>query len=164
MVPLPPESHRLQPDTHPTPFSAAEISRACAPGRSNTFLVERAGESPYLSRWEFTAGDEQESVGVRWTETTDGTVIEPRTKSRATWRELQEHASYPTVTTAVTEEVAVVPAGRFACWVYTTEDDGTTTRAWFAKDLPGPPIMVRAEAGGSIVFSSTLMAVTDPRA
>jgi len=161
---LPPESHRLTPDTLPTPFSADQIRDACRPGRSNSFLVEKPGFDAYVSRWEFVTGDDAGADSVRWTETLDGEALGPREESHGTWGEFQHHAAYPADRTVISAESIDVPAGRYACWCYTTTDPGhEVTRAWFARDLPGPPIRVVTEVDGTTVFSSTLIAVVDPR-
>ena len=164
MPDMPPEEHRLTPDTLPTPFSAAQIRAACAPGRSNTFRVDRRDAAPYLMQWEFVGGDEEGAESVRWTEALDGTPLEERTTSRSRWTEFQGHASYPVNSTTIGTDTIEIPAGRFECWLYTTRsDDGEVTRAWFARNLPGPPVLVRSEAGGAVEFSSTLVRVAGPR-
>ncbi len=161
---LPPERHRISPDTLPTPFSADQIREACAPGRSNSFLVVKAGSDPYVGRWEFVAGDAVGADSLRWNETPDGTPLGPREPAHGTWAEFQHHAAYPADRTVITAETIDVPAGRYECWCYTTTEPGReVTRAWFARDLPGPPVRVVTEAGGEVVFSSTLIAVVDPR-
>jgi len=158
MIDPPPDAHRLTPDTLPTPFSAQQIREACAPGRSNTFRVERQGDDPYVARWEFVDGDEDGADSLRWTESLEGLRLEAPSPSASRWSELQAHASYPASTTTIAVETIDIPAGRFECWVYTTELEGSeVARAWFAKDLPGPPVLVRSEVGGTIVFSSTLI-------
>lgn len=161
---LPPESNRMSPDELPTPFSAEEIRAACAPGRSNTYLVEKAGADPYLMRWEFVDGDDEWGESQRWTETPSGERRDEPASSRARWTEFQGHASYPAATTKVSPVALSIEAGEFECWLYTTEEEGSTTRAWFARTLPGPPVRVVEEAGGAVEYSSTLVAFADPRA
>ena len=63
----------------------------------------------------------------------------------------------------ITDADITTPAGDFAAKYYVverTQDDGSiqTTHAWFAKDLPGPPVFMKIEAGGQTVFSMELVA------
>jgi hypothetical protein len=87
----------------------------------------------------------------------DGTRLGGPERSRSSWLELQEHASFPAASTRRTEEELRIPAGTFPCLRYDrTEDDGTW-RFWFAPQLPGQPVRFEHELDGVIVFSSTLL-------
>jgi hypothetical protein len=158
MSDLPPESHRLAPDHHPTPFSAEQIREASAAGTTITFRVEPPGFDPHLDRWEFLGGDVERGTRRRWTEALDGTVLEPPAEVESTWLDLQRHASYPCATTRMTTGTVRTPAGEFDCWIYvTTDDDGSVTRASFARTEPGPPVLLETERDGTIVFRMTLV-------
>jgi hypothetical protein len=57
-----------------------------------------------------------------------------------------------------------VEAGRFGGWRYRSRSgDGTVTTAWFARDLPGPPVLVEVESGGTVVHRTELIEFIDPR-
>ena len=157
---LPPPQHRLVEDHHPTPFSAAQIRHACAPGRRSTYRVTAGEAAPYLDAWWFEATDAAGADMVRLRTGADGTPLGAPERSRASWDELQAHASYPAAATTIDTDVITTPAGRFETWRYTTvADDGVATRAWFARDLPGPPVLIVSERGGAEVFRYELTAV-----
>jgi hypothetical protein len=157
---LPPLHHRLADDHHPTPFSAAQIRDACAPGRRSTYRVTAGEAVPYLDVWWFEAGDAAGADMVHLRTTAAGTPLGAPERSRASWEELQAHASYPVATTTVDTEAVTTPVGRFEAWRYTTvAGDGVATRAWFARNLPGPPVLIVSERGGAEVFRYELTAV-----
>ena len=142
----PDDERRLKPDHAPTPFSAAQIRAGCPEGRVTTFIVEQPGQPPSRQVTRFTRGDTQGTDYEMGTIGPDGAVGVPRV-SHATWRKLQEHASYPAAGTKITEETVTVPAGEFACWLYTVTTGNAVRKFWFAKELPGPPVKVVATAG-----------------
>lgn len=158
MSEFPPESHRLTPDTHPTPFSAAQIRDASREGTIITYRIDPLDGDPYLDRWEFLGGDEEGGRRRRWTETLDGEVIEEPTEIESSWVDLQRHASYPASITRLMTGVAVTPAGEFDCWVYVTaNDDGSITTASFARSQPGPPVLMESRQEGELLFRMQLM-------
>lgn len=160
---LPPQHHRLADDRHPTPFSAEQIRAACAPGRLNAYLVVAAGADAYVDTWWFESGDEEGAEMAHLRSTAAGVPLgEPET-SRATWRELQAHASYPAATTEVTTGQITTAAGTFDAWCYLTRGEaGEVTRAWFARTLPGPPVLMVTEKDGTEVFRYELREVVVP--
>lgn len=162
-VDLPPESHRLDPAHHPTPFSADQIREACGPGRRNVYRTQGADGTPRLTVGWFEEGDADGAVSVSAAAHPDGSVAGEPTRIRARWIDLQRHASFPIATTRIETGEAVTPAGRFDCWCYTVEDGDATSRFWFARRLPGPPVLYTTERGGSEVFRSELIALVDPR-
>jgi hypothetical protein len=157
---LPPESHRLDPTHHPTPFSAAQIRDASRPGTTVTYRVESAEGDTYLDRWEFLGGDEQRGRRRRWAETPDGQLVEEVQEFESAWLDLQRHASYPASTTRLTTGTAITGAGEFDCWIYVmANDDGTITAASFAPTEPGPPVLMESRRDGEVVFRMELLAV-----
>lgn len=159
---LPPEANRLRADHLPTPFSAADIRRACAPGRRNVFLIEAAGESHHLI-WEFVAADDDGGEGVSEQRSLEGDQLSPPTRDRSTWAELQAHASFPASQTEITPTVIDTPPGAFPAWLYTISDGTTIKEAWFARDLPGPPVRIVTAQDGRQTSAMTLIEFTDPR-
>jgi len=159
----PPAEHQIDPDHLPTPFSAAQIREACAPGRSNRFRVT-SGAATSVTVWEFFAGDDAGGWGRSWSEATDGTPGDDVSESYSTWEDLQGHASYPMDRTTVEPALLEIAAGAFECWLYqSSTDDGSLTRAWFARNLPGPPVLFEMVADGQVVNRSELIEFVDPR-
>ena len=92
---LPPESHRLQPDHLPTPFSAAQIREGCPPGRTIRLREEVPGQAATYRRIRFTTVDEESSVQeLQATDEHGAPIGEPMVGS-STWLDLQRHASQP---------------------------------------------------------------------
>ena len=159
---LPPETHRLRPDHLPTPFSAAQIRAANPPGRVVTFVITTPGEPEVRNVTAWLDGDE----AVARFRTSDlsaaGVLLGPPTEGEAAWEELQAHASFPAAATTVEEASVEVPAGRYACWLYTVTSGGdeakTVTRFWFARDLPGPPVRLERRVGETVVMTMVLAA------
>ncbi len=158
---LPPEAHRLDPDHHPTPFSADQIREACAPGRSNVYRIDPSEGPSHLYAWWFTDGDEEGATIVAENRDLAGTPISEQTTARASWLDLQRHARFPIATTTVATDQVETPAGSFDCWCYLTRGNDAVTRTWFARDLPGPPVLQVTDGPASRRME--LVAVVDPR-
>lgn len=155
---LPPDSHRLEPQHHPTPFSADQIRDASGPGTTVTFRVEPQDADAYFDRWEFLGGDDEVGRRRRWAESLDGEVLEDPVVVETAWLDLQRHASYPAATTRLMTGSAATPAGEFDCWVYVlANDDGTITRASFAPSEPGPPVLIETHREGELLFRMSLV-------
>ena len=152
------DARRTRPDHAPTPFTAEEIRKACAEGRTDTYRIEIRSEKPAKYTIKFLKCD-AEGAEVESTNTLeDGTS--KTTKDRQAWIDFQAHASFPEVDTKITEETVEVPAGKFECWLYTVqkrEGDAATIRMHFAKKLPGPPVKMTSEEAGKVVFTMTLL-------
>lgn len=164
MIDPPPETHRLSPDHLPTPFSADQIRLAAAPGTRVAFRLEQVGESVHVDRWEFLDGDDVGGERRRWAETPDGTVIEGPDVTYSMWSALQQHASYPGDRTSLDSATVTIAPGAFECWRYTVTDpdSATVTRAWFAPDLPGPPIVLETRVENAVVFRMELVEISRP--
>lgn len=157
------EARTLQEDHAPTPFTADQIRKGCPSGRTSTFFTESEADGRGFLVIRFERADAE---GVT---TTVEFLDEQRQRiraspmQRATWGELQRHASFPLATTTVRDEVVEVPAGRFACLVYEvsepSEGADVTTRYDFARALPGMPVRVLKSRGGRVVSRQEL--VTD---
>ena len=149
------DPHQLRPDHLPTPFTATEIRDGSRPGRTIRTLVARAGELPYVRVTRWVSGDADGGACDVWTETPDGQLIEAPERSRATWLELQAHASMPAATTTIEAETIDIPAGTYDCLRYTRVDGDAVDTFWFATSAPGAPMRWEKRVGGELVFSST---------
>ncbi len=146
---LPPDSNRTQPDHAPTPYSADDIRRACGPGRRNTYRIEAKGEQPYLMATEWFGGGAKTGEASFTKLDLDGETVAGPGRTEMEWRDLQKHASYPGDVTTIEETTVEVGAGEFAVWLYTVRRDDLVERVWFAKDLPGPPVLKIDERDGA---------------
>ncbi len=155
------EARTLREGHAPTPFTADQIRQGCPSGRTSTFFTESEAEGRGFLVIRFERADAE---GVTTTvEFLDEQRQRRRAPSmqRATWEQLQLHASFPLATTTVRDEVVEVPAGRFACLVYEdaqpSEGADVTTRYDFARSLPGMPIRVLKSSGGRVVSRQELV-------
>ncbi len=84
------------------------------------------------------------------------------------WTFFQAHASYPLEQTTITEATIETKAGSFDCFVYRVVRPDSTPNVidtfWFARDVPGPPVMVRSEAGDDLIYTMELIEVIRPKA
>jgi hypothetical protein len=139
----------LSPELLPTPFSADEIRAGNPPGTTRVYVVRR-GADVALQRTTFLehAGDQgglaRFEVSSR---TLDGEPIGTPTEASSTWAELQAHASYPRAEATLASTICTTAAGRHEAWMYDWRQparDGrpaTHHRVWFAKSMPGPPVL-----------------------
>jgi hypothetical protein len=149
------DPHRLRPDHLPTPFTAAEIRQGSQPGRTVRSLIVQVGTDPFVQVTRFLSGDADGGEREFWTESPDGRPLTEAEGERATWLELQQHASMPADATRIDEEAIDIPAGRYDCLRYTRVDGETIDTFWFATAAPGMPLRFEKRIGGELVFSST---------
>lgn len=157
-MPLPPESHRLQPDHLPTPFSAAQIRAGCPAGRTIRIREETPGEAPSFRRIRFVQVDGETAVQEFQATDEDGLPTGEPTLRQSTWLDLQRHASQPAEATAVQEVSLSLPFGDFDCWLYTVRRHAAELRFWFAKELPGMPAQVEEWVDGSLAGRLVMVA------
>lgn len=162
MADLPDESHRLQPDHHPTPFSAAQIRDGFVPGRIVRSLVVMGSEEPTVRVRRHVRAEPDVGVYEFWTEGPDGEVMGEKEEGPSSWLELQGHASMPIDATTVEPVTIDVPMGQFEGLLYTRVDGETVDRFWFASDRPGAPVRMEETVGGKLVYSSTAIEEIDP--
>jgi len=142
----------------PVPYPAARIHEATASGRGYLFRLESPGAPTKRMRMRFDAVDDSGAALVRteWAEADPEPA--PTAATRVTWQELEAHAHYPRDRTTITSESVQTPAGIFPCKLYTVNaGDGTTTRAWFAVDLPGAPVRMEISKGNKLVLRMLLL-------
>lgn len=161
-APWPSAEARTMKEGHaPTPFTAEQIRDALPSGTSATFRLEQKGAPVMIQTMEFLNAD-AEGMEVKMTVTTvkGDAMGEPRTSPKRPWTFFQSHASYEAAKTKITEETIETEAGSFECFVYTvTEAPDNVSTYWFARELPGPPVMMRTTANDEVVFKMELMSV-----
>ena len=133
---------------YPTPYSAEQIRDATRPGRSYTWRLEESGKAAIERTLTFTRVD---ADGAEMT--SDGRA------RRTTWEELRRHALFPREQVTTREETVTVPAGTFDCVVYVVADPATgeTSTFYFAKAMPGAPVLFFTEKGGARLLTNTLI-------
>ena len=159
---LPAESHRMQPDHHPTPFSAAQIHEGFVVGREVRSLHVRAGAEPYVHVRRDLSADDDAGVFEVWTETPEGDRISEPEQGSSTFLELQQHASMPVAATKIEPVEIDVPMGRFDGLRYTRVQGDMVDTFWFALERPGAPVRIESRVGGTVVFSSTAISERHP--
>jgi hypothetical protein len=145
----------------PRPFTAEQIRAAMPAGTQITFHMEESGKPPVVLHWRVTAADEATMTLVSSVVGINGNVIAEEPAQSTPWQELAEHSSFPAARTARSEGSVQVPAGRFDTidYVVTDEQDGSKTVSTFrfAKQLPGPPVLLTVEKDGVTVRRMTLI-------
>jgi len=158
---LPPESHRLQPDHLPTPFSAEQIRDYNRPGRTMHLRTEVPGEKPSYRVIRFVEVDADGAVQEHWAADEIGEPIGELVRRRTTWIGFQYHASQPRDLTTVDELELELPFGRFDCWRYTVRGENEdSTIFWFAKELPGMPVQIEDRDADELIEQTTMIANT----
>lgn len=134
-----------------TPFTAEQIRAATKAGRTYRFEVEAPGKPARVRELTFVTVD-AEGAEVR---ATSGDA-EPSSQ-RVSWESLRQHAAFPKARVTTHDEEITVPAGTFACVVYVVRDGDKTSTFYFAKSLPGAPVLFFSEVGGVRTETSTLV-------
>jgi hypothetical protein len=151
------DPHVLDPAHAPTPFTADEIRRGCPVGRTIAVRIEQQGEAPIVRITRYVACDESAATIERRRVTAEGEPPDPGRTERATWRELQAHASFPSLGTTIAPEVIDTPLGRLACLRYSVEDGATRRTFWFAPEVPGMPVKMEVRQQGRVALTVTMI-------
>jgi hypothetical protein len=160
-APAPAASVAAAPQMAPTPYTADQLRDAQKKGRVYRFKVEFLGKPATEHLFTFVAVD-ADGAEVETTEKdASGKPIGQPEKSHATWEELRKHAEFPADATKIADESITIPAGKFDCRVYTVTRgsgaDTTVTKFYFAKELPGPPVLLQMEKEGTRLRTNTLL-------
>jgi hypothetical protein len=161
-MPLPPESHRLQPNHLPTPFTGEQIRDASPTGRLIRVRTEAPGEPPTYGQIEYLATDHEGATQVFTPTDPDGQPIGLGVTRQGTWLDLQHHASMPADRTTCEETTRELTWGTELCWLYVTRDGGEETRYWFAQQRPGMPVVVETWAGDRLTERREVIAYQLP--
>lgn len=142
----PPKPHEA--GMFPTPFTAEQIRDATKAGRTYEYKVETEGNPPGKRVMTFVRVDAEGADLV-----TDGGA-----PTRVTWEDLRKHAEFPQPVVSTRTESKTVPAGTFDCVVYVVQGTpGEVRTFYFAKTLPGAPVLFFTEKDGKRVMTSTLV-------
>ncbi len=132
----------------PAPFAWEEIRAATKSGRTYRYRVEVRGKPAKERVLTFVKVD------------ADGCEIfaggdAPRRKG---WPSLQKDSEFPKDKVSVREETVKLPGGKFDCMVYEVRgNDGEVTTYYFARTLPGAPVLFYTEVDGKRVKTTTLL-------
>jgi hypothetical protein len=147
---LSPEPNRLHRGHLPTPFSAEDIRAASTVGRRIRIRTDARDGSSYREV-RYLATDADGATQAFTPTDADGHPIGPTVERRSAWRDLQAHASFPADRTTVEETHLDLAWGTESCWLYRVAEGETVTRYWFARRLPGMPVVVESRVGGELV-------------
>jgi hypothetical protein len=133
---------------YPAPYTWEQIRAATKSGRTYRYRVEMPGKPTRERVLTFTKVDD------------DGCEIfagggEPKRKG---WVSLQKDAEFPKDRVKSYEESIKIPGGKFDCIVYEVRGkDGEVSTYYFAKSLPGAPVLFWSEVDGKRVRTTTLL-------
>ena len=144
-----------------TPYTAAEIRETCKVGHTIVFRSEVPGKPTTRQTIRFVATDVD---GAETDSSSTDDSGQPRgapKRTHATWEELRRHAQFPRARTTVVDERVTTPAGTFDASKYVVRDGDEVKTFYFAKTLPGPPVLFFTEKAGTRLITSTMVEVTD---
>ncbi len=145
----------------PRPFTADQIRDAMPAGTEIRFRLEEAGKPAVIMHWKVTAADAASMTLVTRILGEDGSLIAEEPAGTSRWDQLVEHASFPADLTVKSEGSVEVPAGTFDSidYVVTETVDGSRTVSTFkfARQLPGPPVLLSVDKDGVMVRRMTLV-------
>jgi hypothetical protein len=134
------DPHVMAEGCAPTPFTADEIRAGCPQGRMIRLRIEEAGSDSTTRDIRFVRCDADGADQEFRQFDASGRALDEPLVRHSTWRELQEHASYPSDRTRVEPEALETPMGRLDCLRYSVADGDRLDVSWFARDLPGMPV------------------------
>ena len=132
----------------PAPFSWEEIRSATKSGRTYRYKVEVRGKPAKERVLTFVKVD------------ADGCEIFAGGESpkRKGWPSLQKDSEFPKERVQAREETVKLPGGKFDCMVYEVSgNDGEVTTYYFAKNLPGAPVLFYTDVDGKRMKTTTLL-------
>ncbi|HSO32006.1 MAG TPA: hypothetical protein VLT33_05805 [Labilithrix sp.] len=132
----------------PAPFSGEEIRAATKSGRTYRYRVEVRGKPAKERVLTFVKVD------------ADGCEIFAGGESpkRKGWPSLQKDSEFPKERVQAREETVKLPGGKFDCMVYEVSgNDGEVTTYYFAKTLPGAPVLFYTDVDGKRMKTTTLL-------
>ncbi len=145
----------------PTPFSASEIRLASPDGHTVETVTEELGVVVARHRTSFLDGDD-ESVTMRHVALdAAGDEMGEASVGRASWSDLQAHASFPADSTLRTTGSIETPLGELQCQRYEVHRGDDTMVFWFAVDHPGMPVHRATLRDDEPISVTTITALRD---
>lgn len=161
--PAAPES-TLNDEVVSPPFSAADLRDGFPPGTELRLRIETTGKPTVIQHWTFTAADAEGCTIHSRTLTEDGSLIS-EDESRSTWAELATHGQFPAARTTRTDASVDVIAGHFDTWLFVVEPEkpgAPTKRMHFARNFPGPPVLMEVIQNDTVILRMELVSRTTP--
>lgn len=143
------------------PFTARELHDALPSGARMVLSITEPGK-PAVER-RFTFLDPTDATTTLVTEVwSEGAQLGAPERETVAWADLVEHAAFPAAWTTRKEAAVDTPLGHFDAWEYTVlkvGDDGVGVRShyWFARTLPGPPVLLVVEREGVEMMRMTMV-------
>jgi pimeloyl-ACP methyl ester carboxylesterase len=147
---LPPEQNRMKQGDASTPYSAEQIRKALPKGSWIKFNNELSGGQKMVLVFHFGKGNNKEAALVVDTLDEKGNPIAEPRSSKPLWKELQSHASFPAETATIISAPLKTFKGDLDCWLYEVREGEAITKYWFAKELPGPPVLLEEYKNGML--------------
>jgi hypothetical protein len=154
------DPHVLAAGRAPTPFTADEIRAATTVGKAIKRRVDAQGEEPCYLVSRYVECDDAGAALERFRLSLDGSPLGEPQVIRATWLDLQGHASFPAADTTIESERLETAIGPLDCLRYTVRDGSTDEVFWFAKDLPGMPVRQLTRIDGQVVETVSVVEYT----
>ena len=130
------------------PFTGEQIRAATKPGRTYRYRVEVPGKPTRERTLVFAKADDSGAE-----------IVTGAGSKRVGWTQLQKDSEWPKDKVTMHEEIGIkVPGGKFDCLVYELRgESGETVTYFFAKTLPGAPILFYTEQDGRRIKTTTLL-------
>ena len=140
------------------PYTPEQIRDATPQGRTYKYRIVREGKPTKLDEMRFTRVDAQ-GADISSTSREEGGAAGPPKSRTVTWAELRAHGEFPRALVTVADEPVDVPAGHFSCIVFTLKDPdkNEVSRFYFAREIPGAPVLYFTEKDGKRVMTATLL-------
>ncbi|MFK7927879.1 MAG: hypothetical protein AB8H79_06805 [Myxococcota bacterium] len=138
--PIPPE---LDPANHlPVPFTAAELAAGFSLGTTLSYELSGAKTPGMTVGWKVLEHGETD-VKIEFSPKMNDGASPPVNTESFTWGALETHASFPKAYAKRSEMSFTVKAGTFDVLHYEVRppDGKSVERYYFAKKLPGPPVL-----------------------
>lgn len=153
----------------PTPFTAAQLREGLPSGSIRRFQMDRPQGPLMIQTMKFTGSDaEGTEVEMSVTDVDGKPMGTSHRAGKRPWTFFQSHASYPLEHTTITEATIETKAGSFDCFVYRVVRPDSSPNVidmfWFAREVPGPPVMMRSMAGDELIYTMELIEVIRPEA
>lgn len=149
-------------DFAPKPYGSRQLRAALPTGSAFTIRNEADGEVT-LDEFVVVETDREYCTMEHRVTTEDGKLIEELGETEFAWNELRDHAAFPAEITVRSEGHLDVPVGSHDTWLYVVTDQNDeglpqVTYYHFAKELPGPPILMTVVVDGKLALTRTMVA------